>query len=204
MTKFLFVTSPAVTVMPTVPVSQWPISEQGMKQIGALAQQPFWPTIAAVYASTDTRSYTAADYLCAKHGISCEMVDDLREINRDSTGCLPLDEYVALIKQFYASPETSVRGWEPAQRAQERIVRSVSQLMDRHREETIAIIGHGGVGTLLACAIEGVPATYERDPKTAGKLLEVDWENRRILHWWEPYGELSQEMRREIVGQRPR
>jgi broad specificity phosphatase PhoE len=55
-------------------------------------------------------------------------------------------------------PQSSVRGWERAADAQVRIIRAVERVLSQAPDnDDIAIIGHGGTGTLLLCHLAGVP-----------------------------------------------
>jgi len=51
----------------------------------------------------------------------------LGENDRSATGFLARDEFEATVNAFFAYPQDSIRGWEPAVDAQARIVRAIEQ-----------------------------------------------------------------------------
>jgi broad specificity phosphatase PhoE len=105
-------------------------------------------------------------------------------------GFLDKAEFEATADAFFAMPQIGVRGWEPATAAQARIVRAVEQLVSESCDSDIAIIGHGGTGTLLYCHLAGLPISRRFDqPANDGgnwfsfervscrKLLQAGWQS---------------------------
>ena len=79
-----------------------------------------------------------------------------RSENRSSTGFLAQSEFERVASEFFAKPESSVRGWERAIDAQHRIVTAVERLFEGETNPgSVAIVSHGAVGTLLYCALAG-------------------------------------------------
>jgi broad specificity phosphatase PhoE len=87
-------------------------------------------------------------------GIGFEVMAELGENDRSATGFLPPEEFERVADQFFANPETSIRGWERAIDAQTRIVRAVERIESKG---PTAIVSHGAVGTLLYCHLAGKP-----------------------------------------------
>ncbi len=73
-------------------------------------------------------------------------------------------------------PNRSVRGWEPAAKAQARIVEQVEVAVKHYRRlmpvrGDILFVGHGGVGTLLYCHFAGHEIERKFDqPAVGGEL----------------------------------
>jgi hypothetical protein len=55
--------------------------------------------------------------------------EDRRRSRSAATGYLPKREFEAMVDAFFAQPQTSVRGWEPAADAQARIVCAVERIV---------------------------------------------------------------------------
>jgi broad specificity phosphatase PhoE len=113
------------------------------------------------------------------------VVAGLGENDRSATGFLGIEEFEATVDAFFAQPQTSVRGWEPAADAQARIVRAVEQVISQAPDnDDVAIVGHGGTGTLLYCHLAGVPISRHHDqpPTNGGNWFDFDWANRKLLH----------------------
>ena len=99
---------------------------------------------------------------------------------------LPPDVFEATADRFFAEPDRSVDGWETARAAQARIVAAVEQVLAAAPPGDVAIVSHGGVGTLLLCALSGSPITRELDQPGQGHWFAFERESRRVLHGWRP------------------
>ena len=105
---------------------------------------------------------------------------------------MPPEEFEALADTFFADPHTSIRGWERAIDAQQRIAEGLEDLLTTGEDERdIAVIGHGGVGTLWYCHLAGVPINRDDDQPGPGHYYTVDLTSRAVLHAWRPIDALS-------------
>src|SRR5262249_48392461 len=88
-----------------------------------------------------------------------------------ATGFLAKDEFEATVDAFFAPPHKNIGGAEPAADAQARIIRAVELAVSQTLERAdIAIVGHGGTGTLLYCHLAGVAIDRRYDqPATNGE-----------------------------------
>jgi broad specificity phosphatase PhoE len=112
----------------------------------------------------------------------------MHENDRSATGFLVPDEFQAVADQFFANPEISVRGWEPAVDAQSRIVREVEYVLARERPGDVLFVGHGGVGTLLYCHYAGVAIDriHDQPAGDGGNFFAFTKDGRRVRHSWCP------------------
>ena len=89
---------------------------------------------------------------------------------------------------FFAHPQQSVRGWERASDAQDRIVAAIACVLDGSVAcgGDVAIVSHGAVGALLLCHLLGCPITREHDqPATkGGNYFAFDAGTSRLYHGW--------------------
>ena len=91
---------------------------------------------------------------------------------------------------FFAHPAQSANGWETAEAAQARITKAVSAAYAEFGAETpLVFVGHGGVGTLLKCAIgQRAIARGEDQRETAhpggGNMFAFDLAAKRLLCDW--------------------
>jgi broad specificity phosphatase PhoE len=152
-----------------VPVPQWPLSELGRARMRAGLAQPWIAGITAIYCSSERKAIDSAEILSGHLDIAFREVAELGENDRSSTGFLPPDEFERVADEFFARPEESVRGWERAADAQARIVAAVRSI---ERQDAsggpIAVVAHGAVGTLLYCALSGVPISRRWDQPANG------------------------------------
>jgi broad specificity phosphatase PhoE len=110
----------------------------------------------------------------------------MHENDRSATGFLPPPEFEKAADWFFAHPEESFRGWERALDAQRRIVAAVETILKTHDAgQPIAFVGHGGVGTLLKCHLQGRPMGRDRDqPGGGGNLYCFRLADRRLSCDW--------------------
>ncbi|TJX34599.1 MAG: histidine phosphatase family protein, partial [Mesorhizobium sp.] len=86
-----------------------------------------------------------------------------------------------------ANPHESIRGWERAIDAQQRIVSEVEAVLDAGGAGNIAFVGHGGVGTLLLLSLSGSRISRDADqPAGGGNYFAYDFGANRLIHGWRP------------------
>ncbi|MBC7168993.1 histidine phosphatase family protein [Phenylobacterium sp.] len=165
----IFVTHPEVEIDPDVPVPHWRLSDRGVARMRAFVASDVVAGVSAVWASTETKAIEAAGLLAARHGLPVQVREDLGENDRSATGFVPPDRFERLADAFFAHPEESVRGWETAAAAQGRIVAATMEILQAHPGPgDVAIVAHGGVGTLLLCHLKGLPIARAHDQPHQG------------------------------------
>ncbi|MFO1150751.1 MAG: histidine phosphatase family protein [Alsobacter sp.] len=184
MPTVFFVTHPEVAVDPSVPVPRWGLSPRGRERMAAYARTPEVARLASVWSSAETKAVEAAAILADPLGLSPGIDEDLHENDRSATGFLPPPEFEQVANAFFASPEESVRGWERAIDAQARVAAAVERVLAASPAGDVAIVAHGGVGTLLLCRLLGEPIDRGRDQPFQGHVFAFDKASRRVLHPW--------------------
>jgi hypothetical protein len=124
----------------------------------AMTACPWARGVHGILASSERKARDAAQILTDGLGLDgYSVIANLGENDRSATGFLAKDEFEATVDAFFAQPPQRIRGWEPAADAQARIVRAVELAVSQTLERVdIAIVGHGGMGTLLYCHLAGV------------------------------------------------
>jgi broad specificity phosphatase PhoE len=147
-------------------------------------RQPWVREIGAIYCSNEQKALDGAEILAQHLGLGCTQIEQLGENDRSATGFLPPDEFERVADQFFARPNESVRGWERAIDAQSRIVQAVGKIPAR--EETIAIVSHGAVGTLLYCHLAGEPIDrrWDQPLNGGGNFYSFTLTPRAVHSWW--------------------
>ena len=185
----VIITHPDVTIDPSVPVPDWPLSSRGQARMRAALAQPWVPTLRAVHSSTERKATDAAGILAAHLTLPFTTHANLGENDRSATGYLPREEFEATADAFFANPDHSISGWETARAAQRRIVTAVNAILAATpRDHDIALITHGAVATLLFCALENLPIsrTHDQPPGTGGFYYAIDIATRLTRHGWIP------------------
>lgn len=168
----LYITHPQVRIDPAVPVPQWGLSDIGVARAEQAAARPWAKQLARIVSSAEVKAIETAEILARAAGIGFETVEAMHENDRSATGFLKPDEFEKAADWFFAHPQESFRGWERAADAQARIVSAVSAVLDAHDQaRPIAVVGHGGVGTLLKCHLLGIPISRSHDQLPGGGNL---------------------------------
>jgi broad specificity phosphatase PhoE len=177
------VSHPEVVVEPDVPVPDWGLSVAGRARLVSLLALPWAATLTRVAASTERKAVETAQALAAPLGLPLVLDDELGENDRSSTGFLPPARFEALADEFFARPDHSVSGWETARDAQRRMTTAVERAV-AGAEGDVAVVSHGGVGTLLLCDLLGVPIDRRYDQPGQGSWYEFDPVTREVPHGW--------------------
>jgi len=183
--KVLYVSHPQVRIDPAVPGPRWSLSDVGRARMLAVAHRPWVRALAAVVSSDETKAIETAELLAAASGAPVSIREGMHENDRSATGFLPPPEFERVADAFFANPEISVRGWERAVDAQARVLREVHAALAEAPPGDVAFSGHGGVGTLLFCALSGTPIRRLHDqPPGGGNVLAFDRTSLAVLHPW--------------------
>ncbi|MBM7044351.1 MULTISPECIES: histidine phosphatase family protein [Rhizobium] len=184
----LYITHPQVRIDPDVPVPQWGLSEIGAARARLAATHTWARKLGLIISSGERKAIETAEILAATSDASVEIIEAMHENDRSATGFLAPPEFEKAADWFFAHPHESFKGWERAVDAQARIVSNVDAVLSRHDPLLpIAFVGHGGVGTLLKCHLEGKPIAREGDqPPGGGNLFCFDLAKRVVSCDWTP------------------
>jgi broad specificity phosphatase PhoE len=143
--------------------------------------------ITSIYCSNERKAIDGAEILGDYLSLPITKRQDLGENDRSATGFLPPAEFEAVATAFFSHPNESVRGWERAVDAQDRIIRAVRAIAAAELQPgTIAVVSHGAVGTLLHCALARNPISRRWDQRAngGGNYFAFELEPTRVLGWW--------------------
>lgn len=188
-----FITHPDVSIDPAVPVPDWTLSARGRERMTRALALPWVGGIRRVRCSTERKASDGAHILAMHLDIPVTEVGALGENDRSATGYLPRLEFEAMADQFFANPLQSVRGWEPAADAQRPIVDAVNHVLAASIDcgGDIAIVSHGGVGTLLLChlRLEEISRKHDQPTNNGGNYFSFDTQGRQLHHGWHSIGQ---------------
>ena len=181
------ITHPNVVIDPDVPITQWPLSETGVMRMQAMLQHEWVRGITAVYSSTEQKAIDGTVIIATHLKLPYQTVEELGEIDRSSTGYLPREEHDETAVLCFSHPTQSIRGWEPAQQAQQRMVKTVQTIVE-HDSTTgaIAIVTHGAVATFLLCHLQDFPIApkYDQPPTSGGNYFCFEATSKQLEHGW--------------------
>lgn len=183
-----FITHPDVVIDPEIPVPRWPLSERGRERMKTLLAKPWINSLGSIYCSTEQKAIDGAAILTEHLSLGYEMVQGLDEIDRSSTGYLPHAEHATTAASFFADPERSIRGWETARNAQQRIIDTVEGLFEKDSgSKNIALVSHGAVGVLYLCRLKQCPISAAEGPAGAngGSYYCFEATSKALVHGWQ-------------------
>ena len=178
-----YLTHPEVHVDAAVPVTKWSLSARGKRRASALLEQPWLAAVGRIVSSDETKAIETARLVAEYLKLPIEIRTGIGENDRSSLGFVPEAEFEALANAFFAQPEQSIRGWERAVDAQRRIAHGLADLLTP-AERDVLVVGHGGVGTLWFCFLNGLAIDRRHDQPGQGHYFSVDQQTRRAEHGW--------------------
>ncbi|TIT79143.1 MAG: histidine phosphatase family protein [Mesorhizobium sp.] len=182
-----YITHPQVQIDADIPVPEWRLSDIGRARASAMLDQPWVGSIRRIVSSGERKATETAEILARHLRLAVEVRGRMHENDRSATGFLPPPEFEAIADQFFANPHVSVRGWERAVDAQNRIAGEVEIALTTNEGDDIAFVGHGGVGTLLLLHLSGQEISREADqPAGGGNYFAYDIGARHVIHGWRP------------------
>jgi broad specificity phosphatase PhoE len=194
MTRVYFITHPDVIIDPAVPIPQWGLSPLGRQRAHALLAQPWIPDLGAVWCSTERKAIETAEIVANAINTAPLYFADLGENDRSATGYLPKAEFEATADMFFANPHASVRGWEPSANAQRRIMAAVSHILaETAPGRAVALVSHGGVGTLFLCHLKrcGISRSEDQPGGGGGNYYCFNRADYSLLHGWRAIEDLT-------------
>ncbi|MGI9602280.1 MAG: histidine phosphatase family protein [Acidimicrobiales bacterium] len=191
MSLLRYISHAEVVIDADVPVPQWGLTDHGRARVEAMLDQPWVPAIGRVITSAETKAVETGTILGDRLGLTIEVRADTGETDRSSTGYVPRAEHDRLSEQFFGHPERPAQGWERAIDAQHRIVAAVADLLDDNAGLDVAVVGHGGVGTLLWCHLAGLAIDARHDQDGAGHYFTFDRRPAQVVHPWRPIDDLE-------------
>ena len=175
-----------------VPVPRWGLSDVGRARAEAFARHPLVTAARRIVASTETKAIELAQILAVAIRAPFTTDAEFDENDRSATGYVSAERFEQLANAFFAHPDQSVEGWEPAAMAQARIVGAFETALEHHNpERPIIFAGHGAVGTLLKCALDQRVISRDEDQRRighpgGGNVLVIRISDRALLGDWTP------------------
>ena len=158
------------------------LSQQGRARAELLLAQPWAASLTRIVSSGETKALETAAILAATVGLDVERRDDTGEIDRSSPGSSRRTS--SRLSPTPASPTRSAAhaAGSPQPPPRRGSPRALADLLDAPGE--IAVVGHGGVGTLWYCHLAELPIERRWDQPGQGHWFTVD--GGRPVHHWRP------------------
>jgi broad specificity phosphatase PhoE len=143
---------------PARPASQWPLTTEGRRRCGPLADRLAAYAPGAIITSHERKAIETGSLVAARLGMPATVANELHEHQREHVGWLPNPAFEQAVAAFFARPDELVFGEETAGQAGARFEAGVRSALEAHPSQTIALVTHGTVMTLFVAAHSGLAA----------------------------------------------
>ena len=141
--------------------------------------------MSAVYCSDLTRAIRSAEIVAEPHSLKPIIISSLRERNFGLWEGMSFDEimekYPLEFDAWAGNPlKFSPMEGESTLAMRDRVMQAMSEIMENHNKENIAIVAHGGVNRIILCHILGIPLENIF-------RIEQDYGALNIIEFWDEY-----------------
>lgn len=127
----------------------WQLSEEGRKRCAPLADKLRRFELSRIVSSNEPKAVETAELLAAQLSRTHLVRPGLQENDRTGLGFRGFEAYQETFRRFFAEPDMVVVGAESAVDARRRFAAAVESVLEEFPDETLAIVTHGTVISLL-------------------------------------------------------
>ena len=152
MTHLILVRHSISQPQPGISAHLWTLTEEGRERCATLAARLRPYHIARLASSDEPKAIVTAQLLAAHLEILSPVIvePDFRETRRDTAPYFDSEgEFHAAVHAAMNNPDEVVFGEESFNAARRRITLALGQVMNAHRSETLAVVTHGTIMSLL-------------------------------------------------------
>jgi 2,3-bisphosphoglycerate-dependent phosphoglycerate mutase len=151
MTRILLIRHAQSAPSDSIPESDWPLSDAGLRQAEVLAHDLDGRPIDVIYASPYQRAGATVEPLARQRHLPIQVVEDLRERHL-ADGIL--DGWLDHLQRSWADRDYKLDGGESANECQRRVVASLGDIAAQHHDASIVVCSHGNALSLFLNSIE--------------------------------------------------
>ncbi len=164
-----------------LPAREWKLSEEGRIRAGRLAERLIEYQPEVVVSSIEPKATETAEILADKLKVEFHIVDGLHEHDRHTTPYLSKADFEHSVQAFFANPETLVFGSESAEEAYQRFAQAVYSVLESLKEETVVIVTHGTVISLLVSRLTGLSSLSLWKELGLPSFIVIDRQSNQLL-----------------------
>lgn len=167
-------------------MSDLPLNENGLDQgrrVGLALQRE---KLDAIYSSPLRRALATAQAICAHHNLKVQPVQALIELNMGLIDGLDLAEVTAGHPDFWrrwseGDYSAALPGGESVLEVQQRAWGAVEHIRRRHRDGSVALVGHGiALQTVIAAALGEPLSGFRRFRLATGSISILHMADHRV------------------------
>lgn len=142
-------------------------------------------SLQAVFTSNLSRAIRSAGIIAEPYGLEPVETQDLRErsfgIWEDMAFTEIKEEYPEEFRAWANNPlRYSPPGGESTMEVKDRIIPSLTRILDNHKGGNLAVVAHGGVNRIILCHVLGIPLENIF-------RIEQDYAAVNIVEFWDKY-----------------
>ncbi len=175
-----------------------PLSEQGRQQARLIAQRLREVAFDAAFASDLSRTRETAETILAGRDVPLSATAQLREYHKGVFEGLTVHEYARQYPEQYRASlvndlDFAPTGGESIRQTQARIGTFVDEVLERHMEDTVLVVGHGGSLRSLLVKLLDLPleANWKFVMGNCALSLIYTYPDNAVLHLYNDTGHLA-------------
>jgi len=139
----------------------WKLSAEGIEAAKHLASVLHDAGISKIVCSEEVKAIETAEILAEQLRLKHEPKPDLHEHDRSNVPHMRSGEFISHVELFFRRPAERVLGKESADEALERFESAVREVVSDNPGETVAIVSHGTVISLLLASLQGKDNAFD-------------------------------------------
>ncbi len=183
------------------------LTEEGRKQAEKLADNFPVAKVDAIYASDLCRAMVTAETIAAKFGLKVQAEPAFRELSFGDWEGLTyqqiVDKWEEAMANFLQHPDIlEIPGGESFPAVQQRAMKRLNELIEKHDGQTIVVVAHGAVLRTMLTAALHMPLQYLwsiRQFNTAVNIVRYDSDANPTVELLNSTAHLDNEVQRGIV-----
>jgi alpha-ribazole phosphatase len=183
------------------------LTEEGKKQAEKLADNFPVAKVDAVYASDLCRAMVTAETIAAKFGLKVQAEPAFRELSFGDWEGLTyqqiVDKWEEAMANFLQHPDIlEIPGGESFPAVQQRAMKRLNELIEKHDGQTIVVVAHGAVLRTMLTAALHMPLQYLwsiRQFNTAVNIVRYDSDANPTVELLNSTAHLGNEVQRGII-----
>ena len=183
------------------------LTEEGKKQAEKLADNFPVAKVDAIYASDLCRAMVTAETIAAKFGLKVQAEPAFRELSFGDWEGLTyqqiVDKWEDAMANFLQQPDVlEIPGGESFPAVQQRAMKRLNELIEKHDGQTIVVVAHGAVLRTMLTAALHMPLQYLwsiRQFNTAVNIVRYDADANPTVELLNSTAHLGNEVQRGII-----
>ena len=164
-----------------LPAREWKLSDEGRIRAGRLAERLIEYRPDLIVSSIEPKARETAEIISEKLRVEFQVMEGLHEHDRHATPYLSKADFQQSIQEFFANPAVLVFGSETADEARQRFAGAVHSILESHKNETVVIVAHGTVISLLVSRLTGLSGMSLWKELALPSFLVLDRQSNTLL-----------------------